>query len=206
MTVSNEVPSLETQSFRLMSQYILDQILPRLSNGAKRVALIPKALAAFCFTLVASVAEAQPEQFSESYGDWVVFCGPILPEAPQANRCEMSQELRQDGTDQLVLAISIQVDEDGAAGRAMIIAPFGLRLANGLRFVMEEREIAAASFETCLPNGCISRTVLTSEAINAFRQGSDARVITTANSNGAEVPIGISLAGFSAAWDRLLAL
>lgn len=154
--------------------------------------------------LMSTAAMAEnPTELSETYQDWVVRCSSIAGAQQPVTFCEMSQELRHADSGQRVLAIGIQDDGSGNAGVATVIAPFGLRLSNGLGILVQGRQIVKTPFETCLPTGCIARFVIDAEALEAFRRGAAAEIAVTANANGEDVLIDVSLLGFTAAWDRL---
>lgn len=146
----------------------------------------------------------QPDQLSETYRDWVVRCDPSQSTFGSSAGCEMSQDLRQEGTGQRVIAIGIQVIDETSEGLMTVVAPFGLRLSDGLRITKNETNLATTEFETCLPTGCIARLPLLPNILTAFQQGSSANVTMTSNFDGDDVSISISLIGFTAAWERLI--
>lgn len=147
-----------------------------------------------------------PDQLVETYRDWVVRCVQAqLQDGTSAGRiCEMSQELSQSENGQRVLAAAVQATGNGSAALTLI-APFGLRLADGIMISVGGQEAAAIPFRTCLPQGCIADTQLDSAALDQLRLGNEAQVVMVAD-GGQELALTVSLAGFAAAWSRLEAL
>lgn len=158
-------------------------------------------------TMIASAAIAQetPSALSETYGDWVVSCQQVQAEAQTQQACQMSQELRQQNSNQRVLSVGI-VAQTGTAA-ATFIVPFGLSLSDGAVLMVDEiTSIDAMDFRTCLPAGCILRTTFEEDTLATLRAGAQMQIILQPLDSAESFPIGVSLAGFSAALDRLKTL
>lgn len=151
-----------------------------------------------------AVPQDGPTALSETYQDWVINCQQVRGEDGTATRlCEMSQELRQQDSNQRVLLISIVPAVDAAAPRATIIAPFGLNLSKGVRVLVDENDIAAVPFATCLPAGCVAYLDLESATLDKLRASETAQIVLQPRQSEESLLVTISLAGFTAAWRRL---
>jgi invasion protein IalB len=139
-----------------------------------------------------------PDTLQETYRDWVVRC-EIGADA--ARICDMSQDLSQTQTGQRVLSVALRRGTDGAAALT-VIAPFGLRLADGVAIDVDGADLVAIPFRTCLPLGCVATTALDAAAIDSLSAGTAAEV-TLVSDNGEVLPLAVSLAGFANAWARL---
>ena len=168
-----------------------------------------------------------PDLLVETYRDWVVRCAPVAPAQgvapaadaqPPARLCEIAQELGQADSGQRVLQLEFQADGDGA--RLTVVAPFGLRLADGVGLALSDTPptaegLAAATgqatpfivipFRTCLPQGCIAEAAMDGAMLAELGAGAGLLVILTTD-DGALATLPISLAGFSGAITRLTAL
>ncbi|WP_052245205.1 invasion associated locus B family protein [Halocynthiibacter namhaensis] len=173
-----------------------------MQNVMRKSALASAFLFGLGFGLSGSngMAEAQVAQapssssLTETYGDWIVRC------TDPGQICEMTQELRQQSTGQRVLVISVAATEDGSD--INVIAPFGLDLSKGLQISIEDEVLAHMWFWTCLPAGCIAQGPLEATALERLKTGDTAMIhLTQTNTQG--VDLGVSLAGFTAAWNRL---
>lgn len=164
------------------------------------------------FGLCASLAtpalaqDEGPSALSETYRDWSVICQSQQAtgadgSAVEQRVCEMTQQLSMTETGQRVIAAGIQRDGAGN-GAVTFIAPFGLLLSAGLRIEVAGAEPQGMGFLTCLPDGCVARDVLTAETVVAMRAGESAVIRMTALS-GEDLTPALSLAGFTAAWNRL---
>ena len=74
--------------------------------------------------------------------------------------------------------------------------------AEGVKITVAGEAVAQGGFRTCLPGGCVSIIRLTQEALDTFSTGETA-TITMIGTNGQEIALAVSLAGFAAAWNRL---
>lgn len=151
--------------------------------------------------------ESEPDTLRESFRDWVVNCAaaPVTPDtAPGARVCELFQQLDQQDTGQRVLTFSVRMNDAGEPV-AVLIAPFGLRLSEGLRIRVEEEQIAHLAFETCLPQGCLVIAPMDDDLIAEMQSGSSATVIMISR-QGEAIGIPVSLMGFTAGLSRLTAL
>ncbi len=150
---------------------------------------------------------SEPDSLRESFRDWVVNCGTAPANAqasPGARVCELYQQIDQQESGQRVLTFSVRINDAGEPV-AVLIAPFGLRLSEGLRIRISEEQIAHLAFETCLPEGCLVIAPMDDELIAEMQTGTEAAVILVSR-QGEAIGIPISLMGFTAGLDRLRAL
>lgn len=174
--------------------------------------MIISALAAGLSLTAGTITEAQtppavPSSLTETYGDWAVRC--VSPAATEgqtaaARVCEMTQALTQQETGQRVLAMSLQATDAGA--RVTVVAPFGLLLSAGLMMDVAEAPLLEGAFRTCLPAGCIVVSDVDQAGMDLLAGGDTAKVHMRRSQNGEDLTLDVSLAGFTAAWDRLQAL
>ncbi len=153
------------------------------------------------------MAQAQsadgPSSLTETYQSWRVNCvmpAAIEGQAAPTRICEMMQELRQQNNGQRLLTMALQPAQEGAS--LTILAPFGLLLSEGVKITVAGEAVAQGGFRTCLPGGCVSIISLTQGALDTFSAG-DTATITMLGTNGQEIALAVSLAGFAAAWNRL---
>lgn len=154
-------------------------------------------------TIWAGPAPAQedgPDSLTETYRDWVIRC---VSAGAGGRACEMTQELRQQGSGQRVLAVAVRRGA-GEAGQITAIGPFGVRLAEGLALTEPEggAVLAQLPFVTCLPDGCIATSEIDPPLLQALRAGTtvEARLVAM---SGETVRLSLSLMGFTAGWERL---
>lgn len=165
------------------------------------------ALAAAAFLLAAAAAQpaAAQEQVRETHGDWQVVCAE-----GQGDVCAMRQIGKgPEGSD--VLAVTVRAldgvtAEDGRPVPAAIdiVAPLGVALRQGVRVTVDGGQERAAPFEVCMQNGCLVRSPMSEEFLNAMKRGRTARmVVVSTQQGGTEVPVDISLSGFTAAFNAI---
>tara|TARA_A100001391_G_scaffold130820_2_gene90063 strand:+ start:6535 stop:7101 length:567 start_codon:yes stop_codon:yes gene_type:complete len=137
----------------------------------------------------------------EGHGDWQVACaapgGTVL--------CAMSQtQLGENG--QRVLSIELTIGDDSNGANGTLVMPFGLDLASGVAYRIDERNAGTAQpFRTCLPMGCVVDVTFDTDMVAALRSGNQLSVTATVD-GGQELIFSVSLAGFSSAFNRVVAL
>lgn len=148
-----------------------------------------------------------PDSLRENFNDWLVNCESTPADAatnPGQRICELVQQLDDQGSGQRVLAFSLRINDAGDP-IAVLVAPFGLRLSEGLRVQIGEELLGHFAFDTCLPSGCLAIAPMEPGLITAMQNGTDARV-TMVSRQGEAVGVPISLIGFTAGLARLRAL
>ncbi|MFC5585021.1 invasion associated locus B family protein [Nitratireductor kimnyeongensis] len=137
----------------------------------------------------------------EGHGDWQVACSV----AEGKVRCAMSQ-IQVGENRRRALSIELVTNNDAHAASGALVLPFGLDLASGVSYRLDEGDAGAVQpFRTCLPVGCIVDIAFDADTVASLRTGNKLNVIATAD-GGQEFIFSISLAGFSSAYDRVIAL
>lgn len=157
--------------------------------------------------LPAAAQETGPDSLRENFRDWAVNCETTPAEAannPGARVCEMVQQIDHQESGQRVLAFSLRINDAGQP-IAVLVAPFGLRLSEGLRVRVGEQQVAQIGFDTCLPEGCLGIAPMDAGQITAMQGGSEGSVVMVSR-QGEAVAVPISLMGFTAGLERLRAL
>ena len=172
-------------------------------------------MASLIVALVASIAMPASAQepslpggantLNETHGAWTVTCAIAAPRgSKKARHCALSQTQLQSKTRARALAIELRPKGNGVSG--ILDLPFGLALADGVTYQLDDGEIGAPhSFRTCLPVGCLVDIAFDARAVANFKHGNALKVEATAD-GGQKVVFTISLDGFSSAYDRVIAL
>ena len=155
---------------------------------------------------------SEPSAFSETYGRWTVRCAVEPPQEAQEDgsgrRCAMEQrfiwEDPESGQRRPLLTVTLTQLPAGGGMEAVVLTPFGLLLADGLRLRAGERRSAVLPFHTCFPEGCIARGPLDRETIAGFRAGAVLHVEAKPAAGGDSFRLEGSLTGFTSAYGRLL--
>ena len=159
---------------------------------------------------------AAPSAFSETHGAWTVRCADAAAAEDEASggerRCAMEQRFvwrdPETGQDSPLLTVTLTpVPGEGetVAILATAAAPFGLRVAPGLRLSADEAEGTVLAFLFCMPDGCVAQAQLTPETLWSFRAGVVLNIEAQPAAGGEPFRVEGSLNGFSAAYARLIA-
>lgn len=137
----------------------------------------------------------------ETFQNWRVTCQIV----DAARSCAISQQqFQQNGL--RVLAIELQAGpNDTVTGN--LVLPFGLLLDAGITLQIDEQPpMAALSFRTCLPAGCVVPIAFDQAILEALRAGATLNLAAKSSASNEDVGLGVSLHGFSAALDRVKVL
>lgn len=144
----------------------------------------------------------RPDSLRETFRDWIVQCVPAQG-AVGGQACEMFQQIDHQQSNQRLLVVSVSFEAERTEPVMVIIAPFGLRLADGLELRDGETVVARYPFETCLAAGCLAIAPLELSVIDRLRRGEEGLVVQMTARNGDGLGVPLSLQGFARAMDRL---
>jgi invasion protein IalB len=139
-----------------------------------------------------------------SHTDWTVRC---IKAEQGKDPCELYQLMQDaDGNSVAELTLIPLTNGDVAAG-ATLVAPLETDLIQGLGFAVDNGKPRGYPFSFCAPVGCVSRIGLSAEELGQMKRGSAATVTLMPFGGDPKQPVelGLSLAGFTAAFDELSA-
>ncbi|GAB5377407.1 MAG: invasion associated locus B family protein [Acuticoccus sp.] len=178
-------------------------ILSRLAVSVSRRQRLCAALVVALAVIRPPVASGatEPDALTERYRDWTVQCA--TPDNG-ARRCWMMQTLTQEKSGQRILQVELTLA--GGNPLMMLLTPLGLLLPEGAQLTIDDGAPRTVAFRTCLPRGCIAQETASEASLANLRRGQTLTVALTPLNGDAALTLGVSLAGFSAAYDRLAAL
>lgn len=139
---------------------------------------------------------------NEIFGDWSVSCAIV----DNRKSCTFSQSQGDSQTRQRVFAIELQPPAEGLTNGVLLL-PFGLALDEGVKLKIDDQDLGqGARFSTCVPAGCLVPVSFPAMATDALKKGTS--LVVTANPDGGGEPatFTVSLAGFTAAMNRVAEL
>ncbi|MEO0991712.1 MAG: invasion associated locus B family protein, partial [Pseudomonadota bacterium] len=148
----------------------------------------------------------QPGQpyLGDTFQDWTLRC---VKQESGKDPCQMNQLLK-DNSGGSVAEINIfSLAPGGAAvAGATVITPLGTLLTEQITLQVDDREAKRYPFTFCSQQGCLARIGLTASDINAMQKGAAATVrIVAIQAPDQNVILNVSLSGFTAAYDAVLA-
>ena len=153
-------------------------------------------LSAFAFftSNAASNSQEQPVQ----YKDWTVQC------ASREDRkfCVMTQVLTISGQQGSVLRLELGLNEAGNAS-GFIVLPFGLAISKGISLSIDGGARWNLPFRTCRAFGCVVPLSLGQDVLNTLKTSDVLKVYLYTLDGTSNPEIGVSLAGFTAAFEAL---
>lgn len=141
----------------------------------------------------------------DTYGDWQYRC--VRAPEGQEDPCQIYQLLKDD-TGNSVAEISIfpLKGEPNAAAGATIVTPLETLLTQKLRLAVDGGNAKRYDFAWCSAVGCFARIGLTADDVQSFKRGAAATLsINPVAAPDQEVRLKISLDGFTAAYEALMA-
>lgn len=136
----------------------------------------------------------------KNYGDRTVSC--VQGEGPRCRR--VRQQIQQNG--QRVLAIEMVSANDGKNASGTLVLSFGLELDAAVTLQVDDKPAEAPRrFSTYLTAGCIVPLTFEGASLAALRAGGTLKPTAKAVNSDQVITLPISLKGFSAAFDRVVA-
>lgn len=140
-----------------------------------------------------------PQPVAEIFEKWRVQC---VQDAQSRQLCRAEQLIvGPDGVPQLAIYASPPLA--GRVAQGMIVPPWGVLIDRGLTMQVDARPRFTAPIVSCQATGCWSEFSLDDALLGQMRQGT-ALQVTMIAANGQPVVVAVPLAGFAAAYDRLL--
>jgi invasion protein IalB len=164
-----------------------------------------KALVSAALLLAASPALAQQASLpggasalNEAHGSWTVNC--VLVEA--GKDCAFSQTAGNPQTGSALVAVELAAPT-GNKAEGMLLTAFGLRLDAGVQLGIDGQQLGQARpFLTCVETGCLVPLDFDEVALSAMKVGTTLEVTGVKVDDGQPVTVTLSLAGFTAAYNR----
>lgn len=141
----------------------------------------------------------------ETHGDWELRCIRV-PEG-QKEPCQLYQLLRdQSGNPVSEINVFFISSEQGDAAGATVVTPLDTLLTPQLRLTIDGANAKRYPFAWCATTGCFSRLGFAPEDISNFKRGAQAEItIVPLQAPNTEVSLKVSLTGFTAGFDALVA-
>ena len=136
----------------------------------------------------------------ETHGDWSVRC---FPNEGQEELCQMYQLLTEAGGNPVAEFTLYKLSNAGTvAAGATIAVPLGTLLTEEMKLSVDGGKAKSYAYSFCTMAGCFSRIGLTGPEVEAMKLGAEAQIeIIPAQAPDQTVRIGVSLSGFTAAYD-----
>lgn len=136
---------------------------------------------------------------NEDHGDWTVSCSI----ADGKKNCSLSQALGRPGAAERLLALELVASAENQAD-GMLLAPFGLRVADGVTLSVDEVSLTERlPFLTCIETGCLVPVLFSDETLAPLKTGKQLSIAAVNAGNGSPVKLTVSLSGFAAAFSRV---
>lgn len=135
---------------------------------------------------------------NEMHGSWTVNCA--LVEA--GKDCAFSQTGGNPQTGSALVAVELAAPS-GNKAEGMLLTAFGLRLDAGVQLGIDGQQLGQSRpFLTCLQTGCLVPLDFDEVSLSAMKVGTALEVTGVKVDDGQPVTVSLSLAGFTAAYNR----
>ena len=136
----------------------------------------------------------------ETHGDWSVRC---FPNETGEDLCQMYQLLTESEGNPVAEFTLYKLSNAGnVAAGATVAVPLGTLLTEEMKLSVDDGKAKSYAYSFCTMGGCFSRIGLTGPEVEAMKLGAEATIeIIPAQAPDQTVRIGVSLAGFTAAYD-----
>jgi len=136
----------------------------------------------------------------ETHGDWSVRC---FPNKEQEDLCQMYQLLTEsEGNPVAEFTLYKLANAGNIQAGATVAVPLGTLLTEEMKLSVDDGKAKSYAYSFCTMGGCFSRIGLTAAEVDAMKKGAEAQIeIIPAQAPDQTVRIGVSLSGFTAAYD-----
>ncbi len=144
---------------------------------------------------------------SEEHGDWDIRC--IRTEEPGNDPCQLYQLLNgEDGNPVAEFALfPLPTPQGEAIAGGTIITPLETMLTQAVTLTIDGANARRYPFTFCNQTGCFARVGFSQADIDSFKRGATAAIsIVPVVAPDQRINLTVSLAGFTAGYDALLAL
>jgi invasion protein IalB len=139
---------------------------------------------------------ASPDSLRETYGPWVVSCGPAR------TGCHMFQALRRTKDGARLVQVTVFAPAEGSQQMRALV-PLGAKIAAGAVLQVDKIAPQTVPIDACWQRGCVAELALDSELEDRLRAGKTLAVSVVGADTGRTIRFELALKGFSAALDRL---
>ena len=152
---------------------------------------------ALAFLLPIAAGAQAPAEGDQSL--WIKVCS--TDQASKQKVCVTRADLRGENGS-FISSVTIQQVGDESKYGVGVLMPLGVLLPPGVTLAVDGAKKATAQFTICLPNPpiCVGSAAAAAEFVDAFRKGGKL-TMTAQNSQGKDVNIDVSLAGFAKVFD-----
>lgn len=133
-------------------------------------------------------------------GVWTARC--VSDGRTQVPDCSIESRTMLKDSGKLLAAVTVSVRHGSNTATMLVQVPLGLALDKAIVLTLDKHPPARLRVQTCDQSGCYGATVLSAQFLGAMRAARrlDVRVVGT---DGRPIVVPMSLAGFSAAYDRI---
>jgi invasion protein IalB len=147
-----------------------------------------------------STAGAAQDGATQNYGDWQYKCETHA--STDGERCYILYSAVVPETKTRILQMAVALEGPGAGPLAILTAPLGVQLEEGLLLQIDGGETIRLPFKICAPGGCIAPRPLDQSHLSELKRGVKL-LVGFYNTAGELVAVPVSLKGFTAAYDAL---
>lgn len=144
-------------------------------------------------------AAPPPNAKKEAFGNWTIECANSTRTSRQ---CQITGKTASADQKQTILVISIALSSDKKAMLYQGALPLGISLHNKVQISVGEKFKTEIAVSRCTQQGCLLEGILEPQFLEAMKKGGDAK-FTVTTPEGSQIPIVLSLEGFSEALSAL---
>lgn len=152
-----------------------------------------------------AAVEPSPERTTASYGDWVMRCERTGDGAAARKICELVQSVQVQGQQAPVAQIAIGRVQKADPLKLTLVLPNNVTLTATPKFSTEDKggQLVDASWQRCLPMGCLADAVLRDDVLRAMRTRDEQGRIEFKDGAGRDIRLPLSFRGVAQALDAL---
>ena len=146
---------------------------------------------------------ADPHATSAAYGDWIVACQRTVSSGQRI--CEVLQAVQVQGQPAPIARLAIAKATPPANLRLVLVLPSNITIGADPMITVGEtdKEGTKATWQRCLPGGCIAEASLTDKIAAQWRSEAGQALVTFKDGLGRDLTVPFSFRGLAQALDAL---
>jgi invasion protein IalB len=109
------------------------------------------------------------EAIRTKFGAWALRCA--ASGNATAEQCALTQNVPSDDKQNVSVGVMIRKNQQLKNGLLQVIAPIGVVLTEGIKFKIDQSDIAQLPFFRCLPDACIAEIIIDDNLLDKLETG-----------------------------------
>ena len=153
----------------------------------------------------APAVSPDPQQTTATFGDWVLRCSKVGPEANQQRVCEVVQTLQREGQQGIIAQIAIGRISPKDPLKVTVLLPVNISIPGAVKMDVDEKDTGPVDlgWRRCFPQGCIADADAKDDTLRKWRGQPGTGRLIFRDATNRDITVQMSFKGLAQALDAL---